>query len=370
MTNNKDERQSLNKLRQQIDDIDLQLLHLFSERAKIAQAIAKVKQDAAGTKKPMFYRPEREAQVLRRMVYKNPGPLSSEAIQRFFREIMSSCLSLQQSISVAYLGPEGTFTQQATLNYFGVAADSCPYASIDDVFRAVATGTAHYGVVPVENSIEGFVNHTLDNFFLSPQKICGEVILRIHHNFMVSTVSQGKEIQKIYAHSQALAQCRHWLDRHYPNAKTIAVSSNGEAAHRVSEQKKAGCAAIASDMAAELYGLTILSAKIEDLPDNSTRFLILGNHVLSPTGDDKTSLIVVSPDEPGSLHRILAPFHCYGVNLTKLESQPIRKSSWRYAFFIDLDGHKEDAKVKQALKDIEDYAVEVSVLGSYPRVVL
>lgn len=363
-------RPGLNELRKQIDEIDLKLLELLSQRASIAQDVAKVKQREAGDTKPLFYRPERESQILRHMVSENPGPLSPEAVQRFFREIMSSCLSLQQPISIAYLGPEGTFTQQATLNYFGTSAVTLPCASIDDVFREVATGSVHYGVVPVENSIEGFVNHTLDNFFLSPQKICGEVILRIHHNLLVSDARKKKGIKKIYAHSQALAQCRHWLDRHYPNAERIAISSNGEAARYVSNEKKAGVAAIASDMAAKLYELNILAAKIEDAPDNSTRFLVLGNQDVGPTQQDKTSIIVVSPDEPGSLHRILAPFHCYGINLTKLESQPIRRSSWRYAFFIDFDGHKDDPKVQQALKDVESYAVEVNMLGSYPKVIL
>ena len=366
-TNNK--QTELDKLRGNIDEIDVRLLELFSRRAGFAQAIAKEKLKEAGDSPPLFYRPEREVQIIEKMIRMNPGPLSPEAIEHFFREIISSCLSLQYPINVAYLGPAGTFTQQAVFKCFGVFTEARPCSSIDDVFRSVASGVTEYGVVPVENSIEGFVNHTLDNFFASSQKICGEVILRIHHNLLVAKGEKKSDIKRIYAHSQAFAQCRRWLEQYCPGAEHIAVSSNGEAAQYIKNQGEEGIAAIAGDAAAQIYGLHIISSKIEDNPRNATRFLILGNQDIAPGENDKTSIIVVASDEPGSLHQILAPFYRHGINLKKIESRPLRESSWEYAFFIDFDGHREDTKVQQTLEEVKKHVIKMNCLGSYPKVV-
>ncbi len=369
MTDKKNELPDLEDLRRKIDHVDDQLLALFNLRATIAQQVAKVKRYEVGDEgEPLFHRPEREVQILRRMVNDNAGPLSSDVIEHFFQEVMSSCLALQHPVKVSYLGPEGTFTQQATIKYFGSSVNINPCTTIGDVFKEVAAGRSNYGVVPVENSAEGFINHTLDNLFITPQKICGEVVLCIHHNLLVKNGNKGKRIEKIYAHSQALAQCRFWLQRNYPNVSCVATNSNGEAARIVSQEHNCCTAAIAGENAAQFYDLEIISRKIEDESNNSTRFLVLGNQEVLSTGKDKTSIIIVAPDKPGSLYKILAPFHWYGINLTKLESQPIRKSSWRYAFFIDFDGHKNNSSFKKALQEVQKNSMEIIMLGSYPKV--
>lgn len=360
----------LEKLRKKVDDIDLQLLKLFNQRGTIAQAVAAVKKKEAGDKTPFFYCPEREASILMRLIKENCGPLSTEVIQRFFKEIMSACLSLQQPIRIAYLGPEGTFTQQAAVNHFGSSANIIPYISIDDVFHAVTADNASYGVIPVENSIVGFVKHTLDNFFLYSHKICGEIILRIHHNLLIQPGRNAKKIKKIYGHNQAFAQCCHWLDRNYPTASRVAVNSNGEAAQILYNTKETGVAAIASEMAAKLYHLESAFSRIEDQADNTTRFLVLGHQLIAPSEHDKTSIIAILPDEPGSLHRLLSPFYSHGVNLIRLESKAVRHASWRYAFFIEFDGHRENEKVQKVLTEIENYAIDFNFLGSYPKVVI
>ncbi len=355
----------LSQLREQIDTIDDQILSLISERAKCAQQVAEVKQAAGET---VFYRPEREAQVLRHIMGKNQGPLDNEEMARLFREIMSACLALEQPVKVAFLGPEGTFTQEAALKHFGHSAVTVPMGAIDEVFREVAAGAVNYGVVPVENSTEGMINHTLDTFLDSTLNICGEVELRIHHHLLVGPSTHTDHITRIYSHSQSLAQCRQWLDGHYPKAERIAVSSNADAAKRIKGEWNS--AAIAGDMAAELYDLQKLSEKIEDRPDNSTRFLIIGREAIPPSGDDKTSIIVAVRNEPGALHNLLEPFHRIGVDLTRVETRPSRTGKWTYVFFIDFEGHRDDPKVSAVLAEVSSIVADLRVLGSYPKAVL
>ena len=354
------------ELRDRIDEIDGQIARLISERAECALKVAEIKK-AAG-ENALFYRPEREAQVLRRAMERNQGPLTDEEMARLFREIMSACLALEEPLKVAYLGPEGTFTQQAALKHFGNSAQSRPLAAIDEVFREVEAGAVNYGVVPVENSTEGVINHTLDNFMTSNLQICGEVELRIHHHLMISDITKADAITRIYSHAQSLAQCRKWLDSHYPNVERIAVASNAEAARRVKGEWNA--AAIAGDMAAELYGLKILAEKIEDRPDNSTRFLIIGSQAVPVSGDDKTSLMVSMRNEPGALHDLLEPFRRHSVDLTRVETRPSQSGNWTYVFFIDFKGHRDTPNIAEALKEVSVCASDIKVLGSYPRGVL
>ncbi len=364
------EEQALAKLRERIDGIDEKIGALISERARCALEVAKVKKDSADgdAAGPKFYRPEREAQVLRKAMDRNQGPLADEEYARLFREIMSACLALEEPIHVAYLGPEGTFTQQAAIKHFGHSAKVVSMPAIDDVFREVASGAAHYGVVPVENSTEGVVTHTLDNFLESGVTICGEVVLRIHHHLLVSDVTHVDGITRIYSHAQSLSQCRKWLDANYPNAERIAVSSNSEAAKRIKGEWHA--AAIAGEMAAELYGLGSLTKNIEDMPDNSTRFLIIGAQAVGVSGDDKTSIIASTTNKPGALHDLLEPFHRNGIDLTRVETRPSRSGTWNYVFFIDFAGHRSEALVKKTLDEIAERVSDLKILGSYPRGVL
>lgn len=358
----------LGALREKIDAIDEQIGELISQRAQCAQSVAEVKTRYSDGSAPIFYRPEREAQVLRKAMARNKGPLSNEEYARLFREIMSACLALENPIKVAFLGPEGTFTQEAALKHFGSSAKVVPMTAIDDVFREVESGACQFGVVPVENSTEGVVTHTLDSFMTSNLNICGEVVLRIHHNLMVSDVTNTDSISRIYSHAQSLAQCRKWLDAHYPKAERIAVPSNAEAAKRMRSEWNA--AAIAGETAAKLYGLTILADKIEDMPDNSTRFLIVGRQHVGPSDHDKTSIVVAVKNEPGALHDILEPFHRLGVDLTRVESRPSRTGNWNYVFFIDFEGHMDSANVRAAVDEVAKRAADVKILGSYPKGVL
>ncbi len=361
--------QALQALRVRIDSLDEQILDLISQRASCAQEVGHIKMETlAEGEEAIFYRPEREAQVLKRIMELNKGPLGNEEMARLFREIMSTCLALEQPLKVAYLGPEGTFSQAAALKHFGQAVVSKPMAAIDEIFREVAAGAVNYGVVPVENSTEGVINHTLDSFLEHDLVICGEVELRIHHHFLVAESTRTEKISRIYSHAQSLAQCRKWLDAHYPNVERVAVASNAEAAKRVKSEWNS--AAIAGDMAAQLYGLTILHDKIEDRPDNSTRFLIIGTQTVPVSGDDKTSVIISMSNKPGALHELLLPFHANGIDLTRIETRPSRSGKWTYVFFIDFYGHKDDPLVKSALEQIAQETVGLKVLGSYPNAVL
>ncbi len=357
----------LKKLRTQIDVIDDQVRALLVERARCAHRVADVKR-AAAPETTVFYRAEREAQVLRRMKEADNGPLSGEAMARIFREVMSACLALEQKLRVAYLGPEGTFTQQAAIKHFGHGADSVPLAAIDDVFREVEAGAADYGVVPVENSTEGMVTHTLDSFMRFNLRVCGEVELRIHHHLLISENNKRENISRVYSHSQSLAQCRQWLDTHLPGVERVAVSSNAEAARRIRGEWHAS--AIAGDVAAELYNLNKVAENIEDNPNNTTRFLVIGRDCVARSGEDKTSLLVSMRDKPGALYNLLEPFNREGISLTRLESRPSRNANWSYVFFIDCEGHLDDAPVQAALKAVQSAALDVRVLGSYPKAVL
>ena len=371
------EAEELGKLRDEIDSVDQQIQQLVNKRAQCAQKVADVKEHFS---KPgesvVFYRPEREAQVLRRVMERNEGPLPAEGVARLFREIMSQCLALEEPMKIAYLGPEGTFTQQAALKHFGHAVQCESQGSIADVFREVEAGGANFGVVPVENSTEGVITHTLDSFVGSNLHICGEVALRIHHHFLLKKeVLKEEWIEgavakptKVYSHAQSLAQCRQWLDANWPGIERIAVSSNAEAARRAQEED--GAAAIASEAAAELYDLNIETANIEDMPDNTTRFLIIGKQTTDISGDDKTSLLIASKNKPGALYHLLAPFHDEGVSLTRIETRPSKSGTWNYMFFIDLEGHQNEEKVKKAMALVQQQCTDFKCLGSYPKAVL
>lgn len=357
---------SLAELRQQIDQVDQHIHQLLNQRAKLAEGVAKAK--FAEEVNPVFYRPEREAQVLRNVMARNTGPLSDETVARIFREIMSACLALEAPQTIAFLGPQGTFTEAAAIKHFGHQAITRPLATIDEVFREVEAGSAHYGVVPVENSSEGVVNHTLDCFIASNLYVIGEVELRIHHQFLVAPNTKQDSISKIYAHQQTLAQCRKWLDAHYPGVERVALNSNAEAARRIKSEWHS--AAIAGEIAAELYDLKILHTNIEDNPSNTTRFLIIGRDEVPASGVDKTSLLISAHDRAGALIEILAPFATHQISLTSIETRPALPEKWAYVFFIDLLGHISEPHVKAALDEIKPIVKELRVLGSYPRAVL
>lgn len=357
------DKENLDDVRARIDAVDAEILKLISERGRLAQEVARIKR-AAGEQGD-FYRPEREQQVLRRLREENAGPLSDETVTRLFRELMSGCLALQLPLKVAYLGPEGTFTQAAALMQFGHDATLQPLGSIDAIFREVESGDMQYGVVPVENSTEGVVNHTLDCFMTSPLQIVGEVELRIQQN-LASRERDTSTVRRVYSHHQALAQCRTWLDVNLPHAEQVVVSSTAEAARLAAEES--GTAAIASDVAAEMYELRMLAGKIEDSTGNTTRFLVIGRQSPPSTGDDKTSLLISRNNQPGGLCGLLEPLGRYGINMTRLDARPSRQGIWDYAFFIDLLGHKDDEAVRAALAEMREQATLFRVLGSYPRV--
>ncbi|MEJ2384445.1 MAG: prephenate dehydratase [Xanthomonadales bacterium] len=365
MSKQPDNPQDLAAVRDEIDALDEQIQELISERARLA---FRVRASKSGSKSAVdYYRPEREAQVLRSVRERNRGPLSDSEMLRLFREIMSACLAQQEPLSVAYLGPEGTFTQQAVHRHFGHSVQMLSLPSIDDVFEQVHCGDADFGVVPVENSTQGIVSHTLDNFLFSDLKICGEIELRVHQN-LLSLAKSLEQIERVYSHEQSLSQCKNWLRTHLPKAELIAVGSNSEAARRVRHSPES--AAIAGRSAAEVYGLPVLFADIEDHPDNTTRFLVVGRQIFAPSGRDKTTLLLSGKEGPGLLHSLLEPFRVHGVNMTRIESRPSREGKWAYVFFVDVEGHAEDPAVAAALEDLAKVSKLSRVLGSYPRAVL
>ncbi len=361
-----EQEQKLNKIRDRIDSLDQQIQNLVNERARCAQEVAEVKLEYGDTE-ANFYRPGREAQVLRKVIERNAGPLSGEEMARLFREIMSACLALEQPMKIAFLGPEGTYTHDASLKHFGHSVKTVPHASIDDVFRDVEAGFSHFGVVPIENSTEGVVNHTLDMFLNSPLQISGEVELRIHH-CLLATKADLADVKVVYAHQQALAQCREWLDESLKDVPRVAVSSNAEAAKLALNEE--GVAAIASSTAAELYGLQVIACNIEDEPDNTTRFLIIGKHAPLATGKDKTSMLLSTQNRPGGLSVLLQPLADAGISMSRIESRPSRRAMWDYVFFVDIEGHAGDENVAEALASLKDEAGMLKVLGSYPVAVL
>jgi len=346
----------LSSLRDQIDALDTELLRLLNERAKLAQAVGHIKDG-------QVYRAEREAQVLRRLCAENPGPLKAENIEHLFREIMSACRDLEQHLRIAYLGPQGTFSQAAAYKHFGHAVGNVPCGTIDEAFRAVETGRADYAVVPAENSTEGTVSRTLDLIVGSPLKICGEVLLPIHQNLLRKTGGQDG-IARVYGHAQSLAQCQHWLNQNLPKVERVSVASNAEGARMAAEDPAS--AAIAGEIAAETYGLNIIVPRIEDEPNNTTRFLVLSDHDAMPSGRDKTSLAMSASNVPGAVVKLLQPLADAGVSMTKFESRPVKGANWEYLFFVDIEGHRDDPVVANALKEVTARAAMVKVLGSYP----
>lgn len=348
---------NLKKLRERIDALDLEILKLVSERASAAHAIGKLKGD--GT----VYRPEREAQVLRRLAAHNPGPLPEKAVTHLFTEVISACRALEDAFSVASLGPKGTFSEEAAVKHFGGQAPLMLCTSIDEVFRSVESGNIGYGVVPVENSTEGAVGRTLDLLLSTPLKICGEVLLPVHQN-LLSNGTDISAVKRIFSHAQSLAQCNRWLAQNCPRAERIPVASNAEAARMA--QEDAQSAAIAGRSAADHYGLPVRAGSIEDEPNNTTRFVVISRQDVAPSGNDKTSLVMSTRNVPGAIHELLTPLAKNGVSMTRLESRPSRTGMWEYVFFLDMEGHQSDENVARALMAMRELAAFLKILGSYP----
>ena len=364
MTNN-DNQTKLKACRDEIDAIDNQVLQLVSRRAALAREIGELKDDG------VIYRPEREAQVLRRLMGQNAGPLSGEAVANIFRSVMSNCRALEKELSIAFLGPLGTYSEEAALKQFGLGRTAVVCGSIDEVFRTLESNQADYGIVPVENSTEGAVGLTLDLLLSSTLKICGEITLPVHH-CLLSKQTDITQISHVFSHSQSLSQCHEWLNKHLPNVVREAVSSNARAAQMSHELVVANgtfAAAIASKRAAELFGLNVLAESIEDDPKNTTRFLVLSQHDVAPSGQDKTSLVIATKNVPGAMLAVLEPLAQHDVSMTKLESRPSKIGMWEYVFFVDIEGHYLDEKVAKAIKTIEDKTSFVKILGSYPAAI-
>jgi chorismate mutase/prephenate dehydratase len=352
--------EQLQQLRNQIDAIDIELLKLISKRAEFAQQIGAIK------KSDVIYRPEREAQILARIQEQNPGPISAAHIKQLFTDIMSVCRALEKPMNVAYLGPSGTFSEEAALKRFGNAITTVACDSIDEVFRTVELDAANYGVVPVENSSEGAVSRTMDLLLQTPLNICGELQLPIHQ-FLMTQHAELSQIEKIYTHPQSFAQCQQWLRTHLPQISAtafITTASNADAARQAAADKHA--AAVASRRAAELFGLSICAENIEDDPRNTTRFLIIGKQKVNSSGKDKTSLILSTHNRSGAIYQLLEPFAQHGVSMSRLESRPSRTGLWQYVFFVDIEGHQEDANVANALTELHQQASFLKILGSYP----
>ncbi len=357
----------LAQIRKRIDEVDQQIQTLINERARYAQQVGVSKGEYA--KAVDYYRPEREAEVLRAVRERNAGPLSNEEMLRLFREIMSSCLAQQEPLKIGFLGPEGTFTQSAVFKHFGHSVRALPFGTIDDVFHEVESGAADFGVVPIENSTEGTVNNTLDMFLTSPLKINGEIELRIEQHLMGRMESIDK-IRRVCAHEQSLAQCRGWLREYLPETELIGVSSNAVGARRARDES--GTAALGGDAAAEVYELNVLVQNVEDRSDNATRFLVIGRELLAASGDDKTSILMSTSDTrqgSGILHALLQPFAEKGISMTRIESRPSRRRNWDYVFFVDLDGHAEESPLSDALAEVEQISSLFRVVGAYPRAV-
>lgn len=344
------------RLRREVDRLDDRLLRLLNRRAALARRIGALKGAAA-------YRPEREAQVLRRVSAANPGPLAAERVRGVFREIISACRAMEQPLRVAYLGPPGTFSEVAALRHFGSAVEARPCAGIDEVFRAAETGDADYAVVPVENSTEGAVGRSLDLLLATPLKICAEVVLRVRQSVMRRQAGLAG-VRRVYSHAQSLAQCQKWLARHLPQAERVPVASNAEGA-RLAAREPSACA-IGPALAARRYGLKVVASGVEDEPNNRTRFLVLGTLEPAPSGRDATSLVMSAPNRPGALHALLAPMARHGVSLSRLESRPTRLGQWEYYFYADLVGHRDDPPVAAALAELAQLAPFLKILGSYP----
>jgi chorismate mutase/prephenate dehydratase len=350
----------ISRHREAIDRIDAEIVKLVGERATHAAAIGRLKGDGP------VYRPEREAEVLRRVAASNPGPLPAESLTRIFVEIVSGCRALEGRLRVGYLGPAGTFSEMAVGKHFGHAVDAVPLASIDEVFRLAETGATQLAVVPVENSTEGAVGRTLDLLLNTPLRICAEIVLRVHQNLMAKGDSLAG-ITRVYSHAQSLAQCHQWLSRHLGQAERVQVASNAEAA-RLAAAEPAACA-VGPAVAAERYGLQVLARNIEDEPTNLTRFLVLGTLEPGPSGHDLTSLVMSAPNRPGAVHALITPFAKHEVSMSRIESRPARIGTWEYVFYIDIEGHARDPRVAAALAELRGLAPFLKILGSYPAAV-
>lgn len=359
------EQKQLQTIRQRIDSLDEQIQTLINERASCAQQVAEIKIKSGET--DHFYRPEREAQVLRNIEARNKGPLEPEKMARLFREIMSACLALERPLKIAFLGPAGTYNHVATVKHFGQFIEQEPVNNIEDIFRTVESGQAHFGVVPIENSTEGVITHTLDLLINSSLLICGEVDLRIQHN-LISNENDLRNIKKVYSHQQSLAQCRRWMDSHLPGVEQFAVRSNAESVRMAKNEPNS--AAIAGTLASEIYEVPVLVSEIEDEADNTTRFIVIGRDAVPASGEDRTSLLITTNNKPGALFKLLQPLANRGIGMSKIESRPSRRGVWEYVFFIDIEGHKDEPNVAEALKEIEHDTAMVRILGSYPRAVL
>lgn len=351
----------LEQIRHEIDAVDEKLVDLLNRRARLAMDVAEVKKQENDA--PQLYRPERESRVMDRVKALNNGPLPDDEMSRLLREIMSACLALETPLTIACLGPEGTFTEAAALKHFGQSVGLSLQVGIDQVFREVEAGVCQYGVVPIENSIEGAVNQTLDMLLASDLKVCGEVELRVHQH-LLSHSQNVEDIETVYSHDQSLAQCRRWLDANLPDARRIPMPSNAEAALNAGKDRKS--AAVAGDRAATIYRLPILKRNIEDDPENTTRFLVLGGESVAASGNDKTSVLFAMPSRPGALMNMLACFADHNVNMMKIESRPSRQGMWEYVFFVDIAGHADDEPVARALSDLGDRVAMMKLLGSYP----
>ncbi len=358
---------ALSKIRQRIDAVDFKIQELINERARLAQQVGKSKGELRSAVD--YFRPEREADVLRNVLARNEGPLRNEEMLRLFREIMSACLAQQEPLKIGFLGPEGTFTQTAVYKHFGHSVRALPFHAIDEIFQEVESGAADFGVVPIENSTEGSVNHTLDMFLTSPLKIGGEIELQIEQHLM-SNVKGLENIERVCAHDQSLAQCRGWLREYLPHVELIGMSSNAAGARRARDED--GTAAIGPDVAADVYGLEILIHNIEDRADNATRFLVIGRELLAPSGDDKTTILVSTSgtgEGAGVLHDLLKPLADHGVVMNRIESRPSRRKNWDYVFFIDVAGHAQESPVAEALAELDERSSLFRVLGAYPTAV-
>ncbi len=349
---------NLKKLRRAVDNVDKKIIRLLNLRARSTLGITKLKLKSGKS----IYSPDREREVLKRIVLLNKGPLGAGAIEAIYREIMSSSLSLDKPLQVAYLGPQATFTHLAALKRFGSQVEYIACNSITDVFLEVERDNADYGVVPIENSVEGAVSHTLDMFVDSELKICSQTILDVTHHLLANCPKD--KIRRIYSNPQVFGQCRIWLQENIGGVETIEVSSTTRAAQIAAKEKYSAC--IASLLAAKVYKLRIVASDIEDSPHNITRFLIIGKADVPPTGHDRTSVMFSIKDKVGALHNMLMPFKKYRINLTKIESRPSKKKAWDYYFFIDLDGHRDNPRIKKALEELENRCTFLKILGSYP----
>ena len=348
----------LEKLRREIDRIDDEIAALLDRRAGQAKRAGELKNGSA------VYRPEREAQIIAR-VMKNAAVMPAERVAAVFREIISACRGMEEAIRVSYLGPEGTFSEQAVRRHFGRAVEAVPVPSVDEAFRRCESGAAQFTVVPAENSTEGVIGRTLDLLVTTPLRICAEIELRVQQN-LLSRADSLRAVRRVYSHSQSLAQCNGWLAQNLPGVERVPVASNAEAAQRAADE--AGAAAIAGEAAGERYGLNALARSIEDDPNNTTRFLVLGNVDPGPSGRDRTSLVMSAENRPGAVHALLTPLAEHGVSMTRIESRPARAraSLWEYLFFIDVEGHQKDERVAAALAALRSKAPYLKILGSYP----